>query len=699
MPQSPVVKEVRERVLQLAREIESLARSEVPPEEFFPEFLDRLVRALGADAGAVWILEDGQRLGLAAEKGLDEIGFRQNPNAANLNHPLLVESMSTGQSAVYVPGETEKQLPTEHQIVVSALQVGSDSVGAVQIFQRAGAPKEARPGYLQFVEQMCGYASKYLERQKNRTETPPDTGASSPFLLEFGDFVLQMQRTLDVKEVCSTAASDGRLLLNCDRVSVVLQKGRKTFVQAISGQDSVNKRANLVRKMVDLADAAIAMKEPIVYSGKNDPLPPQIETPLADFLQESKSRLVIVAPLFESELLIKTDDDDEDPARTRTAKKSDEVIGCLVIEQFQSSEPAPHLEERVDLITDHVAAALHNAREHERIFFLRFQKFFGRISEWFYGRKLLKTLVVLGIITTVILAMVLIPWEYRVEGEGRLMPIVQRQVFAQVDGEVIEVLAEGGTRVKKGQELLKLKNDELQSQLLTARSELAEQEKLQHVLENRIKAADNNLNGSDDPRVLRGQLLETKIKIEGLIGKEAEDGKPRIRGRIEILEERESYLIVKSPIDGVLATFQVEQKLLNRPVRRGEALVEVMDDKGKWRLELEVEEHRMGHILERQRELKEEHKSDNLPVDYVLATKPETTYQGTTGIIATRADIAAEKGSIVVIFTEVEEKDLPANRRIGADVRAKINCGKSSLGYVLFGDVIEFVQKHWWRWL
>jgi hypothetical protein len=29
-------------------------------------------------------------------------------------------------------------------------------------------------------------------------------------------------------------------------------------------------------------------------------------------------------------------------------------------------------------------------------------------------------------------------------------------------------------------------------------------------------------------------------------------------------------------------------------------------------------------------------------------------------------------------------------------VTAKINCGKKSLGYVLFGDVIEFLQRKLW---
>ena len=40
--------------------------------------------------------------------------------------------------------------------------------------------------------------------------------------------------------------------------------------------------------------------------------------------------------------------------------------------------------------------------------------------------------------------------------------------------------------------------------------------------------------------------------------------------------------------------------------------------------------------------------------------------------------------------------ELGHNLRVGADVRGKINCGKSPLGYVLFGDIVEFVQNRLW---
>ena len=44
----------------------------------------------------------------------------------------------------------------------------------------------------------------------------------------------------------------------------------------------------------------------------------------------------------------------------------------------------------------------------------------------------------------------------------------------------------------------------------------------------------------------------------------------------------------------------------------------------------------------------------------------------------------------------VEKKDNTNRCRIGAEVTAKIHCGQRSLGYVLFGDVVEFVQRYFW---
>ena len=64
--------------------------------------------------------------------------------------------------------------------------------------------------------------------------------------------------------------------------------------------------------------------------------------------------------------------------------------------------------------------------------------------------------------------------------------------------------------------------------------------------------------------------------------------------------------------------------------------------------------------------------------------------------IATRSNPSGEGETVVEVFAHIDPNDLP-QRHVGADVTARINCGTRSLGYVVFGDVIEFLQRQlWW---
>ena len=100
----------------------------------------------------------------------------------------------------------------------------------------------------------------------------------------------------------------------------------------------------------------------------------------------------------------------------------------------------------------------------------------------------------------------------------------------------------------------------------------------------------------------------------------------------------------------------------------------------------------MGHIRQAQQDLDR----NDLDVKFVLASRAESNFEGRLQDMATRTNASGSKdSSIVQAFVSVNVEELP-ERRIGAEVRAKINCGKKSLGYVLFGDVIEFVRKYFW---
>jgi hypothetical protein len=84
-----------------------------------------------------------------------------------------------------------------------------------------------------------------------------------------------------------------------------------------------------------------------------------------------------------------------------------------------------------------------------------------------------------------------------------------------------------------------------------------------------------------------------------------------------------------------------------------------------------------------------------LPVEFIPATAAESTFSGTLDLIATRSAVSNEQTNIFPVHVSTDARQIP-NLRIGAEVRAKIDCGQRSLGYVLFGDVIEFIRLRLW---
>ncbi|RMG34253.1 MAG: HlyD family efflux transporter periplasmic adaptor subunit [Planctomycetota bacterium] len=721
----------RDRIIRLAREIEQDSRKgSLEPKQFFQRFIERVVAAVGARAGAVWMLNDRQQIELLCETGLERTGYHQNPSAPARNQRLLAEVLSHGQACAIAPAEAPPdKLPTEDLLIMAALVRERRCIGVVQVFQRANVPPQARPGYLQFVEQMCGYASTFLEGKARGDEEPTMTAELAE---QFEQFLAQIHRSLDVAEVAAVAANDGRLILDCDRLSVAVQYGPKSVVTAISGQDFVNQRSNLVRALTALTRKVVELDETLLYVGKETGIRDEYKEPLARYIQESGSRMVVIAPLYgpgESartrgvfEALkrrlqtppvtatppkAKLPDDGSEPAamgdssaadrrdaaktgmpeaapgdRTDAAgpdtERPSRAIGALILEQIAESRPKPGMFARAALLAPHIAQAVANARTHQRVFLMRFWQWLWRRLAWFEGKNWYKAGAVAVLLAALVGWMVFVPHDYPVVATGRLMPAVSYEVFAPEDGEVVEIFVRTKQRVQPGDPLLRIRNDALRAELLALRNRLNELRLESLVIKADLEDAIRRADRGESIR-LQEKWVETQIKIRGT------------DERRKLFQQRVDALTVRAPAAGVVATFQLKQSLLNRPVRRGESLLEIKDDSGPWRLELDVEERRMWHIQHAQKERGDSH----LPVEFVLATDPVTTYQGRLERFASRAVPNEDGIRVVETFVDVDEQALP-QRRIGADVRARILCGQTSWGYYFFGDVIEFVQKKFW---
>ena len=676
------------------------------------DFLRQLLGELNSSIGGIWVGGGGQLAPLVLQ-GLEESGLLSGTDGRQFLARIVVDTLSQGRSQTFdTEGLIEPKAFGHATIFVVPLLFPEGRHGVVLVADRPNLPQQQRLGVLRHIEISCQELTRQLALAATSPPVEPSvspglqhahagpsmapavgatsqisapqvsavpTNSSTRHVADpkmVMDYLLSLQRSLDLNEVANVAVNDGRILLGVDRVSLAMRHGRKTRIKAVSGQESVHPRGNLIRALNELTDKVIKSGEPFRYDGSIGNIPQQLEEPLADFIQESGTRFLLIVPLLEPERLVKPEEPMGGSGRKKPVER--EKIGALVVEQMQSSQPSTQLKGTLDSVVDHIAAAAHNARSHSTIFLLPVWRSIGRFFEWLRGRRLAIAAAILALLGAAGAALVLVPWDYRVDGTGRLMPVTQREVFAPWDGQVDELFVEGGEHVEKDQPLLTLNNDELRADLAKVESEIQEKQKLLHSLKAQAEDAEKKGN-TDDKLKAKGKALETQVEIEGA------------RRQKEILQDRIKKLTVLAPIAGIVTTFQVQQLLENRPVKRGDVLLQVMDEKGDWQLELEIAEHRVGRILKAQQDL-----GPNLPIEYRLLTSPESSFQATLNSLATRTVTAEEVGSVLEARAFLDNSQLPS-LAIGADVRARIGCGKSSLGDVLFGDVVEFIQKYlWW---
>ena len=160
----------------------------------------------------------------------------------------------------------------------------------------------------------------------------------------------------------------------------------------------------------------------------------------------------------------------------------------------------------------------------------------------------------------------------------------------------------------------------------------------------------------------------------------------------QLLDRELDELTLRSPISGLVLTWDVENLLRRRPVRRGQLLMTVADVKGPWILELEVPDYYIGHVLNARGR-----NSDGEPsLTFVLGTDPGAVYRGRVLHIASSTTTNEEQRPVVEVQASVDQP-IRSGMRPGATVLASIHCSRAPLIYVWLHDVIDVVRtKLWW---
>lgn len=661
-----MIEQTRNQIRAIVQEITELCQSEKSLAEFHESFLTRVVAALAGVGGVYWTVTDEGQPALAYEINLPQTGLTKDTDSKEQHARLLHKMIEGGSPQLISPhassaDEEEGGNPTDYLIVSVPLVIEQKVVAVVEVFQRASGGPTTQRGYLRFLAQMADMAVGFLKSQRLRR-----FGDSQSWWEQLDEFSRHIHVGLDPEQCAFIVANEGRRLIGADRVSIALRQGGTYEIVAVSGVDQVERRSRSVRQLAKLAGVAAAGGETVWYQGDKVDLAPPVEEALDAYIDESPSKNILLLPLAAE---MPAPVDDEEPSSDQQGP----VPGVMIVEQMGESSLPDKFLQQAEAVAQHSALAITNALEHDQLFLMPLWKTLGKLHSLFHLRSLPKVAMVAGGLLLAMLLLFVFPARFSVEGKGLLQPEQRHEVFAPIDGVVIQIPIDHQSHVQRGDLLLELRNTEVEvalAELIGRRTAVQEQ----IIASDRI-LLDGMRRSPDEQIRLEGSQLELLTTLASL------------NDQIDLYQKKQNDRLVRSPIDGEIVSWHVRENLSHRPVQRGQVLMTVVDLSSKWELEVQLPENRVGHLIAAQQQ-----SDDPLSVEFVLATHPNKTFTGHVVEVSSRSHSNEEQQGVVTVRVAIETDQLP-ELRPGATVTARILCGRRSLAFVWFHDGWEFFQS------
>ncbi len=692
-----LIEQARRQINRLAEEIAHLSEMDLAPAQYYGEFLQRVLSAVAAPAGAVWLRTPQGNLQLQYQINMRHVGLDKDESCRETHNKLLEEAFKKAQPCLIPPqciagpaadgagggADATAGNPTDFVILLAPIMVDKQIEGIVEIWQDPHRGPDAQRGFLQFLIRMSGLASGYTRNYQLRQMV-----GQQQVWTQLEAFARQVHNSLNPTEVAYLVANEGRRLVECDRVSVGIRHGRRVFIEAISGADVVEKRSNLVQLLRTLMDAVLAWDEKLVYTGtRDDSLPPAVIKALDGYLAESNSKLLVCLPLRDER-----EQENKKPARS-----------AILMEAFEPQTAPEQLVARLEVVGRHSTAALYNAAEHKRIPMRFLWVPLARVQEGLGGKARAIMSIVGVLVVALVLAMIFVPYPLRMEANGKLLPRFRGGVFTPADA-VVREFPQGlmpGSYVRQGQEVATMFSPDLAKDM----TELL-----------------GSINGAENKRVPLKRELQTtrdpsqKINLEIQLAeadaayrKEAQ----LLRDKRELFNADLQNLGVfrlRSPLDGIILTPNFREELVGANIKPAQPILTVgkvspgVRRAEEWEIELKIPQKNIGQVLKAFNAVGQ---GDELDVDLLLATEPTSTYRGKLKRNRVSPQAAPDRNEnneqepVVLAWVRISGEDIPRESRLptnllitGTDVHTRIRCGKRAMGYALFHGVWEFLYEH-----
>jgi hypothetical protein len=699
-----LIEETRRQINRLFEEVARLSEQDLPPSDYYGEVLKRVLQALAAPAGAVWVRNPQGNLLLQYQINLQMVGIARSDQSRQSHDEMLRQVFQQGKPVHLPPHASAGQgggdkagpgNPTDYIVLLAPILVDKQAAGVIEVWQNANRHPDAIQGFLQFLVRMADLCSLYTRNHLLRT-----MGGQQQLWSQLETFARQVHGSLNPTEVAYQVANEGRRLIVCDRVCVGVRHGRKTVVEAISGADVVERRSRLVVLMRKLMDRVVFWGEKLVYSGsKDDTLPPDVLQALDDYLAESQTKLLAVLPLRDER-----QGESKKPARS-----------AMMVECFEPNTTPEQLVSRAEVVSKHATTALYNAVEHKRIPFRFVWGPMAKVQEGLGGKtRAIILAIALGLVGLGA-ALYFVPYPLKMDATGQLLPEVRQWVYPPETGDVVRIDVQPNSTVLENQSLLVMRSLPLKEQLIEIEKDISTSSEALRSIERRLAETGGRAQQNEQ----QTQLLTERAKHEATVRARMQQLE-ELRRQIDLLPGGEPMFEVKAPtfpmaLGGGAANAQwtilnadFREHLLNRNVKPSDPMLRLGYKEGRWEIELKVPQKHIGQVLAAYDYVskQEGRQVDELDVDLLVRSDPTRVFTGKLhrdrigGEAKPNQTDQNESEPIVLAYVRIDGDDIPADEQLprdllvtGTEVRAKVRCGNHRMGYSLFYGVWEFFYE------
>jgi GAF domain-containing protein len=485
------VEDLREEIdrLRLMHSISLEFSASLDFDELLPRVFQRVLTALGAEGGSLWIAEgDLLHCRLAAGGAGQKLVGARVPIGTGFvgdvaQRPRTTIVTRAAEDPRYQPKvDSGEMLATT--VMATAMVTGGVTVGSIQV-----SNKLTGDGIFDFRDRelLEGLAASAAAALRNaQLHTVEKRARDLALLLEISR---EITSTLDLDRVLRSVVNLASRALAFDRGAVGLYQRGQCEIRAVAGQDKIDTKDPKLQDLIARAAWAAGHGEQLYLTDRTSP--------------SSDAERMFVS-IFGGDL----EADDVESGLYLPLKDDEGVLGVLVFETKNPNFATPTQLELAAILANQTAVALRNAQLYHQVPMVDALGALAAKKRALLALPRRKIQVYAAIGLAILAGLTLVRWPLRVSGSGAAFrPTTLAPVRAQVPGVVERVLVQEGSTVARGTPLASLRATRLLSERAATAAAIDAAERSAALAASRGDAAEEKL------QQIRGAALRQELSL------------------------------------------------------------------------------------------------------------------------------------------------------------------------------------------